>query len=134
MPVIGTLIQVKYIRITENKLLQLFRQQNNIETVLETNIKSDTSFKSDSIDSIDNSGLHIYQEIEDLYIDDSILAIWILIVRIRTSPNLSISLWILNVRNAHVRVRVPVRSICTISKSKDILWHTYISKGIFISI
>ena len=43
---------------------------SNIEGLLDRSIKSETSIKSDSIGKSDES--HIYQEIEDLYIDDSI--------------------------------------------------------------
>ena len=47
--------------------------RSDLETVLETNKKSNTSLKADSLDSLHNSNSsHIYEDIEDLYIDDSL--------------------------------------------------------------
>ena len=49
---------------------QTIQTTSNIKGLLDRSIKSETSIKSDSIGKSDES--HIYQEIEDLYIDDSI--------------------------------------------------------------
>ena len=49
---------------------QTIQTTSNIEGLLDRSIKSETSIKSDSIGKSDES--HIYQEIEDLYTDDSI--------------------------------------------------------------
>ena len=49
---------------------QTIQTTSNIEGLLDRSIKSETNIKSDSIGKSDKS--HIYQEIEDLYIDDSI--------------------------------------------------------------
>ena len=46
--------------------------KSDLETVLETNKKSNSSLKAESVDSLHNSNnSHIYEDIEDLYIDDS---------------------------------------------------------------
>ena len=108
---------------------QSIETRSDLETVLETNKKSNSSLKADSVDSLHNSNnSHIYEDIEDLYIDDSFLGIWTISVRIPTSLNRFITVWKQKVNNVHVRVLVPAKSICMIEKSKDILWHTYISK------
>ena len=52
---------------------ETIQTRSDLETVLETNNKSNTSLKADSLDSVHNSdGSHIYDDIEDLYIDDSL--------------------------------------------------------------
>ena len=51
---------------------QSIETRSDLETVLETNKKSNSSLKADSVDSLHNSNnSHIYEDIEDLYIDDS---------------------------------------------------------------
>ena len=50
---------------------QTIQTTSNIEGLLDRSIKSETSIKSDSIGKSDES--HVYQEIEDLYIDDDII-------------------------------------------------------------
>ena len=51
---------------------QSIEMRSDLETVLETNKKSNSSLKADSVDSLHNSNnSHIYEDIEDLYIDDS---------------------------------------------------------------
>ena len=52
---------------------ETIQTRSNSETVLETNNKSNTILKADSLDSFHNSeGSHIYEDLEDLYIDDSL--------------------------------------------------------------
>ena len=50
---------------------QTIQTTSNTEGLLDRSIKSETSIKSDSIGKSDES--HVYQEIEDLYIDDDII-------------------------------------------------------------
>ena len=54
------------------KPLKNIETTSDLETVLETNNKSNSSLKGDSLDSLHNSNnSHIYEDIENLYIDDS---------------------------------------------------------------
>ena len=76
---------------------------NNIQTVVEPNVKLDKTDKSDES--------HIYQEMTVYQ------AIWMLSVKITISQNPSILIWILNLRNAHVRGHAHVEGICTIKKN-----------------
>ena len=47
--------------------------RSDLEMVFETNGKSNSSLKADSVDSLHNSNnSHIYEDIEDMYIDDSL--------------------------------------------------------------
>ena len=113
---------------------QSIEMRSDLETVLETNKKSNSSLKADSVDSLHNSNnshINIYEDIEDLYINDSFPGFWTISVRIPTSLNRFITVWKQKVNNVRVRVLVPAKSICMIEKSKDILWRTYISKCIF---
>ena len=65
-------MQIHFILITDHKLLKVLRREVILKTVLETNKKSNSSLKADSVDSLHNSNnSHIYEDIEDLYIDDS---------------------------------------------------------------
>ena len=51
---------------------QSIETRSDLETVLETNKKSNSSLKAHSVDNLHNSNnSHIYEDIEDLYIDDS---------------------------------------------------------------
>ena len=52
---------------------QSIQTRSDVETVLETNKKLNSSLKADSLDSLHNSNnSHIYEDIEDLYIDNSL--------------------------------------------------------------
>ena len=52
---------------------ETIQTRSDLETVLETNNKSNASLKADSLDSLHNSNnSHIYEDIEDFYIDDSL--------------------------------------------------------------
>ena len=90
------------------------------------------NINSDNMDKPDDS--HIYQEIEDLYIDDTIPSNLDSKCRNNNFPEPFYFDLILNLKNAHVRGHACVKGICTIKKSKDIFWHTYISNPLLFSI
>ena len=108
---------------------QSIEMRSYLETVLETNKKSNSSLKADSVDSLHNSNnSHIYEDIEHLYIDDRFPGNLDNISKNPNFPELFYYCLEAEVNNVHVRVLVPTKSICMIEKSKDILWRTYISK------
>ena len=91
---------------------------NNIQTVVEPNVNSDNADKSDES--------HIYQEIKDLYIDDSIPSN----LDSKCKNNNFPEPFYFDLDPQSEECSCEGACSCTIKKSKDILWCTYISKAL----